>query len=147
MKQAKNWKKILEDTRKIDNILIEQKYSVKNKKRITVILTQVAFEVYVHEIQKQNGTWKERMRYEDRLNSLKGFVKSHILKDLKSLYQIRNQYAHKLKPDTSLIKSLENGLELWTSKTKKTKDKYVFASTLCLKELEFGLQRALGVMS
>lgn len=146
MKEAIAWTKKLEEARRVENILTEAIYDDKNKDRIIVLLTQVAFEVYIHEIQKAQGSWKKSMRYEDRLNDIKEFVRDeYVRKDLKQMYDIRAEYAHKLTPDQGLIKSKLNGLEMWTKKTKTApqESKYVFASHLYLFKLNHALEQAL----
>ncbi len=82
MKEAKNWAKILNDTKKVENILTHEMYIEDNKIRIQVLLTQVAFEVYIQEIQKQNGTYQEKMRYDHRLDSIKNYGEPFILCEL-----------------------------------------------------------------
>ena len=149
MEEAIAWTKKLEEARRVENILIQELYQEENKERVLVLLTQVAFEVYIHEIQKAQGSWQKNMKYEDRLNDIKEFVEDFVRRDLKQMYDIRNEYAHKLSPDQDLIKSKLNGLEAWTDKSRAVKQetKYQFISGIYLFKLQHGLQRALELQA
>ncbi len=146
MKEAIAWTKKLDEIRAVENILLHEVHTKSNEERIMVLLTQVAFEVYVHEIQKAQGTWKKSMRFEDRLDNIKEYIPDeYVQKDLKQMYDIRNEYAHKLTVDEQLIKSKLNGLEQWTEKTRNVEQrrKYVFAAGALMFKLQSGLQVAL----